>query len=68
MEELGFNKRKGDLQKAFKFGNHKDVTQKPELLKELVQKDITHSHGVVIPLKNLKHIPGSLLAPMNIQK
>ena len=68
MEEPDLKSRKEDWQETFEFRNHKGATQKPELLKELVGKDSTHGYGSVLHLKKLKRIPGSLLAPMNIQK
>ena len=57
MAELDNVSRIGDLNEALTFGNHKGLDQHPELLKELVQKDIKHGYGLVIP---------PILAPMNI--
>ena len=68
MEELSDELRECDLQDALEFGNHKGVSEKPELLKELVHKDIIHGHGLVTPLAKIHQIHGLLVAPMNIQK
>ncbi len=34
--------RRADLQEALEFGNHKGATSQPELLKELITRDVTH--------------------------
>ena len=49
-----------------KFRKPQVAIEKPELLKKLVSKDITHDYGLVLPLAKLHHIPNILLAPMNI--
>ena len=59
---------KSDLEEALTFGNHKGAEQNPKVLKELVEKDVTHGYGLVLPLEKLKRIPGTLLAPMNVMK
>ena len=68
MEPLANKDREIDLKDALKFGNHKGATAKPELLKNLVSKDIKHGYGLVLPLHEVPRIPGALMAPMNIQK
>ena len=50
------------------FGNHKGAESNPELLIDLVEKDVTHGYGLVLPLDKLRRIPGALLAPMNVMK
>jgi hypothetical protein len=60
--------RKSDLAEALTFGNHKGATSKPELLRQLIEKDVIHGFGLVIPLSTVNYIPGALLAPMNIMK
>ena len=40
----------------------------PELLKELVTKDVTHGYTLVLPLSKIPWIPGALMAPMNVPK
>ena len=57
-----------DLEEAMAFGNHKGAESNPEILRELIKKDVTHSYGLVLPLDKLKRIPCALLAPMNIMK
>ena len=54
------------MDKALAFGNHKDATQRPKLLKELINKDIKHGYGLAIPLSKIKRFPDAILAPMNI--
>ena len=66
MEELSSELRKGDVQDALKFGNHKGATEKPVLLKKLVAKDVIHGYGLVLPLTKVLRIPDLLMAPMNI--
>ena len=41
--------RQSDLQEALEFGNHKGAKQNPELLLELVSKDVKHGYAVKIP-------------------
>ena len=60
--------RQLDLEEALTFGNHKGASSQPELLRRLIEKDVTHGFGLVIPLSTVKCIPGALLAPMNIMK
>ena len=56
------------LEEALAFGNHKGAEQDPKILKELVERDVTHGYGLVLPLEQIKRIPGALLAPMNVMK
>ncbi|KAL7526144.1 hypothetical protein ACHAXR_001343 [Thalassiosira sp. AJA248-18] len=51
---------------ALEFGNHKRASEKPELLKQLIAKDVKHGYGLVLPLFKITRIPNLLLAPMNI--
>ena len=57
-----------DINEALEFGNHKGAKTNPGVLKDLINKDVTHGYGLVLPLDKLKRIPGALLAPMNIMK
>ena len=68
LEQLSNEIRKSDLAEALTFGNHKGATSKPELLRQLIEKDVIHGFGLVIPLSTVNYIPGALLAPMNIMK
>eukprot|EP00957_Ditylum_brightwellii_P046184 3504193-Ditylum_brightwellii.AAC.1 len=66
--ELDFEKRRKDLDKALDFRNHRGATKQPDLLRKLVEKDVTHGYSLVIPLSKLKTIPGAILASMNIMQ
>ena len=54
------------MKEALLFGNHKGANNNQELLQKLVEKDIVHGYGLVLPLDRLEEIPGVLVAPMNI--
>jgi hypothetical protein len=58
--------RLSDFAAALERGNHKGAQKKPDLLKELVGKDVIHGYGLPLPLDKLIRIPGTVLAPMNI--
>jgi hypothetical protein len=58
--------RQSDLREALEFGNHKGAKQNPNLLLELVSKDVKHGYAVTFPLSKAVSIPGISLAPMNI--
>ena len=68
LDELSVEMRRSDLAEALAFGNHKGASSQPELLRQLIEKDITHGFGLVIPLSAVNCIPGALLAPMKIMK
>jgi hypothetical protein len=51
---------------TLQFGNHKGVTSKPELLKELLTEDVWHGYGLVIPLNKIERFLEVCLAPINI--
>ena len=68
MEELSTEDKLEDLKEALEFRNHKGAKNNPELLKKLVEKDITHGYSLVLPLDKISHIPGALMLPMNIVK
>ena len=54
------------MKEALSFGNHKVAVSNPILLRKLIEKDVVHGYGLVLPLINIDRIPGVLLAPMNI--
>ncbi len=56
-----------DIDDALTFGNHKGANQQPELLRELINNDITRGFALPLPLYKIKNIPGVLLAPLNIK-
>jgi len=58
--------QQSDLQEALEFGNNKGAKQNPELLLELVSKDVKHGYAVTFPLSKAVSIQGISLAPMNI--
>ena len=68
LEDLSVSNRRKGLEETLAFGNHKGAKSNPKLLKELVEKDVCFGYDLVLPLENLKDIPGALLAPMNIMK
>ena len=67
LEELDKETRLLDFTTALERGNHKGAQKKPDLLKELVTNEVIHGYGLPLPLSVLIQIPGTLLAPMNIQ-
>ena len=66
LEHLDKEMRVKDEEEALKFGNHKGATDKPELLRELVDKDVVHGYALPVPLNKIRLIPGICMAPMNI--
>ena len=59
-------KKETDMKETLYFGNHKGVVRNPILLRKLIEKDVAHGYGLVLPLSKIDRIPGVLLAPMNI--
>ena len=68
LEELDEEKRISDLLEALDFGNHKGASKQPELLKELLTKDVKYGYAFSVPIEKLPSIPGICDAPMNIQE
>ena len=66
LEELEESKRETDMKEALSFGNHKGAVRNPILLRKLIDKDVVHGYGLVLPLSKIDLIPGVLLATMNI--
>ena len=58
--------RLADLNEALQFGNHKEATNNPSLLKSLVLDDVIHGFVLPLPLDKAHRIQGILLAPLNI--
>jgi hypothetical protein len=56
-----------NLLKALSFGNHKDASWQPELLKELVTSNVIHRYALPLPLDKITCIPGICMAPLTIQ-
>ena len=65
-EKLSKEKTASDLKEALAFGNHKGPIKNQKLLRKLVEKDIVHGYGLVLPLDKITEISGVLVAPMNI--
>jgi hypothetical protein len=61
-------RRQEDINKALAFGNHKGASLQPELLQQLVLKDVHFGYCLPLPFAKARKTPGILLAPMNIQK
>ena len=71
MADLDCESSSSDVKEALEFGNHKGVTEKLELLKQLVFKDITHGYALIAPLPKVQHASQVChlpMASMNIQK
>ena len=68
LDNLDMVSKSKDVEEAIQFGNHKGAEDNSELLTSLVNKDVKHGYGLVLPLKKALRIPGLLMAPMNIQK
>ena len=66
MEELNADEATSDLEEALSFGNHKGANNNQDLLQKLVEKDITHGYGLVLPLNKIVQVPEVLMAPMNV--
>ena len=66
LAKLSKEERQNNIEDALAFGNHKGASQKPELLKKLVGKDVKYGYSLPIPLSSVRLIPGLCMAPMNI--
>ncbi len=64
--ELSKKDRIEDLKEALQFGNHKEASEKPVLLKKLISDDIRFGYGLVVPRGKITRLPNACLAPMNI--
>ena len=62
MAELSDELKRLDVEDDLSFGNHKGATEKPDLLRSLIEKDVTHGYGVVISLDKILIFPGLLLS------
>ena len=54
------------MKETLSFGNHKRAMRNPIMLRKLIEKNVVHGYGLVLPLSKTDRIPGVLLAPMNI--
>ncbi len=60
--------RLADGREALIFGNYKGASVKPDLLLQLMLKDVHFGYCLSLPLAKAEKIPGILIDPMNIQK
>ncbi len=58
--------RKADVREALAFGNHKGAKANYNLLRTLIEDDVSHGYSLPLPLQKIHLLPGILLAPMNI--
>jgi hypothetical protein len=57
-EEIDEEKMVSDLDDALEFGNHKGAEKQPDLLTELVIKDVQYGYALAIPLSKIEQLPG----------
>ena len=55
-----------DLAEAMKFGNHSGATDQPELLIDILHKEVSKGWQIPIPMSALPDLPGCVLTPLNI--
>jgi hypothetical protein len=53
LAKLSEEEQRKDIEDALAFGNHKGASQKPELLKKLVGKDVKYGYSLPIPLSSI---------------
>ena len=68
LKPLTKDKRRTDVAEALTFGNHTGASLQPELLKNLVSKDVHSGYCLPLPLVKATKIPNILITRMNIQK
>jgi hypothetical protein len=68
LEPINNECRLADVREALIFGNHKGASMKPDLLLQLMLKDVHFGYCLPLPLAKAEKIPGILIAPMNIQQ
>ena len=66
LKPLSLDDRKLDLMEALDFGNHKGVSENPELFEKMMKNDVDYGYSLVLPRDKIEMISGALLAPMNI--
>ena len=66
LEELRKEDCKKDLADTLIFGSHKGASAKPDLLRNLISKDIKHGYSLPISISHVTSSPGLVMAPMNI--
>ena len=53
LEEFEESKRATNIKEALSFGNHKSIVRNPILLRKLIEKDVVHGYGWVLPLSKI---------------
>ena len=66
LEPLSLKDKELDLLEALDFGNHKGVSENPELFESMMKNDVDHGYSLVLPRNKIKLISGALISPMNI--
>ena len=51
---------------ALEFGNHKGVSENPELFKKMMKNDVDYGYSLVLPRDKIEMLSRALIAPMNI--
>jgi hypothetical protein len=67
VHEIDKDERSNDVQEALTFGNHKGATTKPELLKALVNGNVSQGFATPFPINKINRLNGVLIIPLNIQ-
>ncbi len=67
LEPLDEDSRRASVEEALTFGNHKGASMQPELLKNLVSKDVHYGYCLPLPLSKATKTPNILIMLMNIQ-
>ena len=66
LQELSTDERKLDLMEALEFGNHKGVSENPDLFEKMMKNDIDYGYSLVLPRDKIEFIHDALISPMNI--
>jgi hypothetical protein len=68
LKPLNKENRLADVREALSFGNHKGALMQPDILLQLMSKDVHFGYCPPLPLAKAEKIPDILIAPMNIQQ
>lgn len=66
MKPVDKEQLEADFQQGLENGNHKGAEKNPELLIQLLSKDIIHGRALPIPLYSAKKIKNGVFSPLNI--
>ena len=67
LEHLPIEEKKKDAIEGLEYGNHKGADNNLDLLKKMVNEDVTFGFALPIPTNKVLQIEGALLSPLNIQ-